>query len=296
MNDLSGQSHDQTKGSERPVLVSVVIPTYNRAHLLMRAVESVRRQTFRDFELIVVDDGSSDGTSELLEGLSADVQSFRHPNRGVAAARNLGIEHSHGELIAFLDSDDEWLPEKLAMQVARYDGANPDFFCHTNEIWLRNGKELSQKKIHRKQGGRFFERALERCLISPSSAMMSRALLDRFGRFDETLPAAEDYDLWLRVTAYCEVQFIPRPLVIKHGGHPDQLSRTVPSIDRFRIRAIEKILADPALPRQYREAAVKELLRKCRIVASGCAAKGKIAEAEAYLELTRIYQLRQHGS
>jgi len=270
-------------------LVSVIIPTYNRAHLLPRAIHSVFAQTFGSYELIVVDDGSEDNTSDVLSSFKGGIRTLFQPSRGVSAARNLGIRHSQGNLVAFLDSDDEWLPDKLALQAQLFDPGRPYYVCHSDEIWVRNGREIAQKKIHLKQGGRFFERALERCLISPSSVMISKALLDRTGWFDEDLPAAEDYDLWLRITAFHDVQFIPEPLVIKHGGHADQLSSTVPAIDRFRIRAIRKILGVPELRPDYRNAAIRELIRKCLIVAAGCDNRGRLVEAEEYRELARSY-------
>jgi hypothetical protein len=155
---------------------------------------------------------------------------------------------------------------------------------------MRNGKIVPQKEIHRKQGGRFFERALERCLISPSSVMLSRSLLNEVGLFDTDLVAAEDYDLWLRITAFHEVDFVPEPLVIKHGGNPDQLSIITPAIDTYRIRAIVKILEDSKLNEDYRKAAVKELIRKCGIVSTGCMKKGRKCEARAYLELAESYR------
>jgi glycosyltransferase involved in cell wall biosynthesis len=271
-------------------LVSVIIPTFNRAHLLERAINSVLRQTFTDFELIVVDDGSTDSTPDLLAKYHGRLSSLSQPHGGVSAARNAGVHNSTGPLVAFLDSDDEWRPEKLGRQTSMYNELAPFFICHTDETWLRGGQEVQQKKIHTKQGGRFFERALERCLISPSSVMMSRAVFDRIGGFDESLPAAEDYDLWLRVTAYYEVLFVPERLVIKHGGGPDQLSETTPAIDRFRIQAILKILRDSELRPDYRRTAIRELVRKCGIVASGCKKKGKNQEAEHYLELARTHQ------
>ncbi len=265
------------------------MPTYNRAGLVPRAVESVLAQTFPDYELIVVDDGSTDETAHQLGRFDDRLRVVRQENRGVSAARNRGIQASSGELLAFLDSDDEWLPEKLARQVERYTSDNPRFICHTDEIWRRNGREVPQKPIHRKQGGRFFERALERCLISPSSVMVSRELLDRVGWFDENLPAAEDYDLWLRITAFHDVDHIPEPLVIKHGGHEGQLSFTVPAIDRFRIAAIRKILEHEDLPPAYRGAAVRELERKCAIIATGCEKRGKIKEANEYRRIAQWY-------
>jgi len=247
-------------------------------------------QTFPDFEVIVVDDGSSDPTEDVVSQFGECLQLVRQENRGVSAARNAGIKRSCGDLIAFLDSDDEWLPAKLEKQAALFAGG--DFICHTEEMWYRNGKHVPQKKIHRKQGGWFFERALERCLISPSSVMMSRSLLDRVGWFDEDLPAAEDYDLWLRITAFHEVSFVPEPLVIKHGGCDNQLSETTPAIDRYRIRAIEKILGSPDLSARYRLAARRELVRKCGIVAAGSEKRGKTQEAEAYRELARSNESR----
>ncbi|MBI4965986.1 MAG: glycosyltransferase [Desulfomonile tiedjei] len=274
-------------------LVSVIIPTYNRRSVLERAICSVLSQTFKDFELIVVDDGSQDSTSELLSQFDGKLKAVYQENHGVSSARNLGIRHAQGELLAFLDSDDEWLPDKLARQTAQFDSAGPWFVCHTDEIWLRDGNQVPQKKYHFKQGGHFFERALERCLMSPSSVMISRTLLNKVGHFDEELTAAEDYDLWLRITAFHEVHFVPEPLVIKHGGCRDQLSQTVPAIDRFRIRAIQKILAMPELCEDYRRSAALELIRKCEIVASGCERKGKKLEAEEYRALARSYQHAQ---
>lgn len=270
--------------------VTAIIPTYDRAVVLDRAIRSVLAQTFADFELIVVDDGSRDSTPEVLDRYDGKLKTVSRENRGVSAARNAGLALAGGELVAFLDSDDEWLPEKLARQVAAYKEHGGDFVCHTDEIWIRDGKEVAQKSIHRKQGGRFFDRALERCLISPSSVMIARRLLDRIGWFDEELPAAEDYDLWLRITAFHEVQFVPERLVVKHGGAGDQLSVIVPAIDRFRIRAIEKILQNPGLRDDYRELAVRELIGKCRIVATGCMKRGKLTEADKYLELARKHE------
>jgi glycosyltransferase involved in cell wall biosynthesis len=264
--------------------------------VLGRAIASVLAQSYRDFELIVVDDGSTDGTAELPACCDERLTLVRQDNRGVSAARNAGIRHSHGELVAFLDSDDEWLPDKLDRQVGCSGSGQPDFICHTDEVWLRDGKIVPQKKIHSKQGGRFFERALERCLISPSSVMLSRSLLDRIGWFDEDLLAAEDYDLWLRITAFCDVHFVSEPLVIKHGGGGDQLSQLTPVIDRYRIRAIQKILEHPRLSDQYRDSAIREIVRKARIVATGCLKRNKEQEAGIYLELARAYETSSSGS
>ncbi len=247
-------------------------------------------QTFKDYELIVVDDGSTDSTLKELEEFGTSLRLFPQERKGVSSARNLGISKSRGRLIAFLDSDDEWRPEKLSKQIEALGESPSGFVCHTDELWLRDGREVPQKTIHRKQGGFFFERALERCLISPSSVIISRDVLEDVGLFDETLEAAEDYDLWLRITAFHRVEFIPEKLVIKHGGRSDQLSVTVPAIDRFRIKAIIKTLKNPQLKDDYRNAAIRVLVRKCEIMAEGCLKRSKQEEAEIYFELIESYK------
>jgi len=275
-------------------LVSVIIPTFNRVDVLPRSIYSVLNQTFHDIELIVVDDGSTDSTAELIASISASIRYLRKEHEGVSAARNSGIMASTGKLIAFLDSDDEWREDKLEKQLELYSDDDDNFICHTNELWLKHGKPVNQKKIHKKQGGRFFERALERCLISPSAVLISRALLVRIGYFDEDLPAAEDYDLWLRITAFYSVRFVSEPLVIKHGDSHDQLSRTIPAIDTYRIQSILKILRDPKLSIDYRAAAIRELVKKCEILAKGLAKRGKNEEAIRYYDLADKYQNNQY--
>ena len=248
--------------------VSVVVPTYNRADFVLEAIASVLQQNHPDVELIVVDDGSRDGTAEVVSGFGPAVQYLWQENRGVSAARNRGVAASTGDLIAFLDSDDLWLPSKVSAQVAYFE-AHPDVqACHTDEIWTRRGVRVNERRIHRKQGGWQFLASLPRCLISPSAVMMRRALWDRLGGFDESLPACEDYDLWLRLTAVVPVGFLPQRLVIKRGGHADQLSRRTPVLDRYRIKALEKALATP-LPPDHRRAVLEQLAAKCRIVAQG---------------------------
>ncbi len=271
-------------------LISVVIPTKDRASLVKRAVDSVLGQSFEDFQLIVVDDGSSDNTPELLLELYPTITLIEQQNKGVANARNAGVNASSGELIAFLDSDDQWAPLKLEKQVEVFKKKGNPYICHTDEIWIWNGKEINQKSYHKKQGGFFFERCLERCLISPSSVIISRDIFETVGLFDESMPAGEDYDLWLRIGAFYEISYIPEKLVIKYGGHNGQLSRTIPAIDRYRIQAIEKILSQNTLTPRQREVAIKELERKCHIMALGCSKRGKGLEAEHYREIPSKYK------
>ena len=271
------------------VPVSVIIPTYNRKRFVTEAVESVRRQTFADFELIVVDDGSTDGTGEMLAGVPG-VRLIEQPNRGVSSARNAGITASAGRWIAFLDSDDLWKPEKLARQV-EFHRLDPDaWISQTEEIWIRNGRRRNPARKHKKAGGWIFRQCLPLCVVSPSAVMMRRELFDEVGLFDESLPACEDYDLWLRVSLRFPIHLIPDPLVVKRGGHPDQLSASVEALDRYRIRALEKVLADPSLKPEYRAAAIEEIERKCRIYAQGCRKRGRPGEAALYSGLAERYK------
>ena len=264
--------------------VSVIIPTFNRAAPVREAVASVLAQTCRDFELLVVDDGSTDATLEALASFFGEIRLLRTSRRrGVSAARNLGAAASRGEWLAFLDSDDMWLPEKLARQLAQLE-AHPELeLCQTGETWVRRGVRVNPPQTHVKEGGQIFFRSLERCLISPSAVVMSRRLFEAAGGFDEELPACEDYDLWLRLWRY-EVGLVPEPLVIKRGGHADQLSRQW-GLDRFRIRALMKLLQGPDLPDAHRRAAANTLKEKCVIYAQGCVKRGKADEARFYREL-----------
>lgn len=269
--------------------VSIIIPTYNRANLLREAIDSVLAQTYQDFELLVVDDGSTDNTCAVVAGYGDQVVYRFQENRGVSRARNLGIHASAGAWIAFLDSDDLWLPEKLEQQMAVME-QNPDLrLCHTEEIWIRRGLRVNPKKKHKKQGGFIFHDCLPLCVISPSSVLLRRTLLEEVGYFDENLPACEDYDLWLRITKDYPVYFIEKPLLIKRGGHPDQLSRQYWGIDRFRIQALEKLLQAGDLTREQREQTLQELRRKCQIVAHGCLKRQKFKESEQYNQLPQKY-------
>jgi glycosyltransferase involved in cell wall biosynthesis len=264
--------------------VSVVIPTYNRAWSLATALDSVLSQDFGAFETIVVDDGSSDETPALLAGYGAALRVIRQPNRGVSAARNAGIRAARAPLVALLDSDDYWLPGKLAAQTAFFDQNPEALICQTEEIWIRNGVRVNPGKRHRKRSGMIFGPSLELCLVSPSAVMLRRSLFDSVGFFDERLPACEDYDLWLRIGCRHPVHLIERPLIVKRGGHPDQLSRA-PGLDRYRIRAICGLLARNTLTADQRRAAWETLAAKCAIYAAGCRKRGRGAEAEGCLAL-----------
>lgn len=265
--------------------VSVIIPTYNRGWIIKEAIDSVLAQDFKDFELIVVDDGSTDNTLEILNSFQYDIKVLRQSNHGVSAARNRGIAAASGHFIAFLDSDDLWLPRKLARQVDFFN-SNPDaYICQTEEIWVRNNVRVNPKKRHKKPWGMIFEPSLALCLVSPSAVMIRRSLFEKVGGFDETLPACEDYDLWLRISCRYPVYLIETPLIIKRGGHNDQLSASF-GLDKFRIKSLNKIIESDLLSKTQYRAAVKTLKQKCMIYAAGCRKRGREDEALYYTSLS----------
>jgi glycosyltransferase involved in cell wall biosynthesis len=265
--------------------VSVVIPTHDRARLVVEAVDSVLAQSGVDFELIVVDDGSSDDTALALGARRARLRYHYQSPRGVSAARNAGAGLARGRWLAFLDSDDLWLPGKLAAQVA-YHRAHPDVLVsQTEEIWIRDGHRVNPRAYHRKPAGDIFLPSLDRCLVSPSAVMLHRDVFTAAGGFDESLPACEDYDLWLRLAQRGAIGLVPQPLVVKRGGHADQLSRRFWGMDRFRVAALLKLLASETLADERRRAVGDVLARKLAILAQGAHRRQRLDEAERYRAL-----------
>lgn len=247
--------------------VSVIIPTYNRKKFLKEAVRSVLSQSFKELEIIVVDDGSSH-KSEWVEALDPRIHYIYCAQRGVAAARNFGVSVSSGEYIAFLDSDDLWDKKKLQKQVKFLQG-NPEYkICYTNEKWVRDGENLNQMKKHQKHHGWIFEECLPLCIVSASSIIMERQIFYDLGGFDEALPVCEDYDLWLRMSLSYPIAFLDEKLIIKRGGHSDQLSRKYWGMDRFRVRTLEKLLGMRIGPEQER-LVMDELKKKCEVLIAG---------------------------
>ena len=175
--------------------ISVVIPTLNRKNFLKKAIESVLKQTFSSYEIIIIDNLSSDGTLEMVMKEYPTVKTFVQSIPGVSATRNLGIEKSEGNWIAFLDSDDQWHHEKLKLQVESIsEEENKVFLSHTDETWYREKKIVNQKLKHRKRGGFIFEYCLPLCCISPSSSLIKKEIFNEIGYFDESLEVCEDYD------------------------------------------------------------------------------------------------------
>ena len=249
--------------------VSVIIPTFNRFSLISRAIDSVLNQTIKPFEIIVVDDGSSDNTSTFIKNNYKSVKLIKQNNLGVSKARNVGIKNSSGDWIALLDSDDEWKKNKLEVQIKSLSEYDYYSVCHTNEIWIRNGIRVNQKKRHQKYGGDIFDKCLDICRISPSSIIFKKNIINEVGWFDEGLSICEDYDLWLRITANFKILFIDKPLVIKYGGHSDQLSKSVNGIEAYRIKSLENLLSNTKLIKDYKLLTIKMLITKLDIYKKG---------------------------
>ena len=221
---------------------SVIIPVYNRYEQVQRAIDSVLAQTFRDYELIVIDDGSTDSTGRVESLYSSRLRYIRQANMGVSAARNHGIRLSRSPHITFLDSDDEWNPGKL-MNHKRFIDSFPLIMIHQcDDIWIRDGQRVNMSRRYLKDEGDLFLKSLDICSISPSSVSIASAIFEKYGLFDESMPACEDYDLWLRITPFEKTGLITDKLVTRYSGHEGQLSAAYQGMDRFRLYSILKLL------------------------------------------------------
>jgi glycosyltransferase involved in cell wall biosynthesis len=267
--------------------VSVIIPTFDRAALLPRAIASALSQTGPSLEVLVADDGSTDATREVLSRYASDprlrVLTLEHG--GVCRAPNAAVAEARAPLLAFLDSDDEWLPGKLAAQCSlmRETGLS---ICQTEEIWIRNGVRVNPPAHYVKRGGDIFAPSLRHCLITPSSVVITRDLYARAGGFDPDFPACEDFEFWLRIVPRHQVGLIPEPYLVRYGGHADQLSMRYAAQDRFRIRAIALLLERNELDPGRRALAVEALEEKLGIYETGCRKRGN-AEGLAWCAAIR---------
>ena len=272
--------------------VSVIVPTYNRREMLLRALHSVFRQTVDCGEILVVDDASTDGSREYIE--SNIYQGWRSrlrwlnmsSNRGPAAARNLGITHAQGEMIAFLDSDDHWHPKKIERQTELM-AHHPEYqISHTREKWLRHGQHLNQKKKHLAGHGDIFSHCLELCAVGMSTVMAYRRLFDLAGYFDEDMRCCEDYAFWLRVSCRFPFLLVDEQLTVKEGGRPDQISfQYRQGMDRLRIEAIDRLIRSGVLNAGQQREAIREMRRKCAIYGKGCLKHGRTEEGAYFLAL-----------
>ncbi|AVQ13210.1 Glycosyltransferase-like protein, family 2 [Leptospira santarosai] len=253
--------------------ISVVIPTFNREDKIIKAISSVLVQTLRPKEIIVVDDGSTDSTvSKIQETFSNSYDGIRIlslEHKGVSHARNRGVENATGDWIAFLDSDDEWLPEKLERQWEYCEKHPETEILQSQEIWIRNGKRVNPPVYLSKKDGWIFEQSLEFCSVTPSSVLLKKDLYKNRGGMDEKLPSCEDYDLWLRITPKTPVALLNEFLLVRYGGHGDQLSARYQAMDRFRIYSIIKLLSSNLLDEKQRNYAEKILYVKWEILRQG---------------------------
>ena len=268
--------------------ISIILPVYNRPELINRSVDSVLNQSYRNFELIIVDDGSDDETADVVDEYTkttdADIKMIQFKqNRGVSAARNAGIDHSSGEWIALLDSDDEWNADKLEKQMEFHQQNQNVIISQCNERWIRNGKQVNKRKIHRKKSGRIFIESLKLCLISPSAVIFHKDLVSEIGFFDESFQVCEDYDYWLRVLRKYPVGLLDERLLTRYGGHADQLSAQYWGMDRWRVKAMEKHLDAANMPEDDRIALYKELINKLNVLYQG-ASKRKKPAAQKYAD------------
>jgi glycosyltransferase involved in cell wall biosynthesis len=276
-------------------MISIIIPTYNRASFLREAIQSVLHQDYfygkksgKAYELIIVDDGSTDDTEQTAKEFEGRIRYARQPQGGVSAARNTGLALARGETIAFLDSDDLWKPNKLSVQMSLMKALPRTKLCYTDEIWMRNGIFVNPKNRHRKYSGWIFDKVLPLCLISLSSALFRREVFEEVGGFDETLPACEDYDLGIRLAHRYPIHFIDSFLIVKRGGHPDQLSKKYWGMDRFRVKALEKALELDLTPQQ--QALVKrEIVAKSRVLMEGFDKRGNNRKAGVYRRKVAAY-------
>ena len=283
-------------------LITAVIPTYNRPEQTLEAVKSVLEQSYRPLELIIGDDGSEDQTLSVLKAYTSDEEN----RRGVSVrimemdhcgfpgeVRNRCAAEAAGELFAFLDSDDLWRPDKLEKQYGELHRDRPDcLISHTREEWNRSGKIISQAGMDHKREGDIFTDALKKCIIGPSTVMMARSLYKESGGFRSDMEIAEDYEYWLRLTAFHMVSYLDEPLTVKRAGHGEQLSEKYGQIEIFRIQGLRDLVDSNFFSGDNAVRAARELSRKCTVYGRGCLKRGRESEGEEFLDLAGFYEIK----
>jgi len=237
--------------SDEPT-VSVVIPAYNAERYIGETLESVLAQTYRDFEIVVVDDGSTDGTREIVRNYGEPVRLVEQPNSGPAAARNRGIREARGELIAFIDADDLWLPEKLALQMPMFADEEVGLVCCRVQLIDESGRELPTSE-REKFSGWAFEKLLEGNFIGTSTVVARRAALEEAGLFPEDLVWCEDWCLWLRVALRWKLECVRQVLVL-HRRHDQSLTAQKESAFQGALAVLDRISREVASGRLRRVA------------------------------------------
>jgi glycosyltransferase involved in cell wall biosynthesis len=225
------------------VLISVVIPVYNGAKTIQATINSVLNQTFSDFELIVIDDGSTDSTLQIISTIKDDrLNVFSYPNAGVSASRNRGIAKATGKYIAFLDSDDLWTSDKLELQLAALETTQAAI-AYSWTDWIDESGQFLRPGGHIAESGNVYVKLLIRDFIeSGSNPLILKQALDEVGNFDESISAAEDWDVWLRLAARYEFVAIPSPQIL-YRVSPNSLSSNVCDMEVASLKVIEQAFA-----------------------------------------------------
>jgi len=279
--------------------VSVIIPAYNAEAFLARAIRSVEAQTFRDFEILVIDDGSTDGTADVARGFSS-VRYVLGSHGGEAAARNRGLEEARSELVAFVDADDEWLPEKLARQVAFMESVGSSF-SYTDSYVVHGGRRQRYSMLARPNRGQIMapliDDWLDQAFITNNTVVASRALLQGVAGFESGLPTPSnaDYGLWLKL-ALRETRFdyLDEPLALYHRGHPSDSSDSVTMVERHRL-ALQYFASTYDFPADAQERIARALARTHTTLAVELLKQRRFREAAPHLRRSSVRDLARKG-
>jgi glycosyltransferase involved in cell wall biosynthesis len=259
-------------------LVSVIIPTYNREQYLRKALDSVLAQTYQRFEIIVVDDGSTDNTRTMLSAYQESVRYVYQENQGISKARNTGIRNSHGDCIAFLDSDDYWLPEKTELQVALLQ-KHPEYGMVASRCSSVRLDGSFREKNRPGTSGWVLENLFQANFIRTSAAIIRKECFHEVGLFDEELKECEEYDLWLRMASQYPIGFINKSLAVyvdnAEGVSTDSLSGRL-----YRLKVLEKAYLKRKIPpKMYRN----RIANTCHYIGRHYLAKGQKENGRNYL-------------
>jgi teichuronic acid biosynthesis glycosyltransferase TuaG len=279
--------------------VSVIIPAYNAQAFLARAITSVERQTFSDFEILVVDDGSTDATAEAARGFSG-VRYLREPHLGAAAARNRGLEEANGDFVAFLDADDEWLPEKLARQLEFMESLGSSF-SYTDSYVVRDGRRQLYSTLARPRRGAIvsplIDDWLDEAFITINTVIAARTLLQSAGGFESGLPTAsnEDYGLWLKLALRgTRFDYLDEPLALYYRGHASDSSDAVAMVERHQA-ALQYFSSAYDLPAEAQERIERALARSNATLAVELLKRHRFREAVPHLRRSSVRDFARKG-
>lgn len=266
--------------------ITAIIPTYNRADFLKKTINSIINQTYKIDEVLIIDDGSTDNTNEVLKKFGNSIKIIKTTNVGVSAARNTGIKNAKNDWLAFLDSDDHWLEDKIQKQINLHVENKDVLFSHTGERWIRDGKVIKYPKKLAKPSGECFLENLPTCKIAASSVVVHKCIFEDIGLFDEDLSVCEDYDMWLKISHKYKIGLIEEEGIIKQAGH-EQLSQTIFAIDRYHIYSLKKFLNS-----EYQEEVKNEIMKKCKVLIKGALKHDNKEIFNEYSKILRLLELK----